>query len=320
VEDGEWFLFIKHRLAALNPQKYGKGRYLPVSVVSNRDWLVRCDSVSGWNMSGSVEGGWSPVLPAGRRASEELTAKGVKVMRGNCSLPAWNYFKTTFPVDGEPREASMYFCTSGPYQVFVNGVLIAKNPEKSGASFIDSVSGIEKSFASGENVIAFRVMFDSADTQGAAVLIDLLVDTTKHQNPAVAAGSSAGVERARPEPSSGRPAAERKDNTPVKNEILTDKKEMDAVPLPVVESAPVLKDSVVYRSAQEVDSVAAEFRKRESDAVTQMKQERLEIQDLQLRKDEAESRAASVKLEIEKLKKEILEMKRKKLRLAALLL
>ena len=40
---------VMQALARLNPQKYGKSFFMPISFVTGSDWYARSDSIAGWN-------------------------------------------------------------------------------------------------------------------------------------------------------------------------------------------------------------------------------------------------------------------------------
>ena len=58
MASGEWFDKIMLGLARLSPEKYGKAVFVRATVGTSSEWLVRSDSVAGWNGKDIPEAGW----------------------------------------------------------------------------------------------------------------------------------------------------------------------------------------------------------------------------------------------------------------------
>jgi TolA-binding protein len=274
------YVKILESLARLQPDKYGKTFYVTKEIKSDLDWIVRTDSVSGWNSGAIAEQGWSS---AAKKIAGNTKGGLNSVMIGNSSNSDRYYLWKHVFVNGIPRNASVYMQTPGMYNLFVNGSLVLKDTVgKRNFWKVDSATGITSLLKGGDNVIAVSVINPDTNS-GIKFVASILIDTTQKFTSKIKL-----------------PA--------VVNTVSTIDKSIDSISLynPTTDalSSGNKSDpnktaalSIEYKNSKEINDAIQNFVLKEQNALNECKKERLTIQKLRIELDEIDRKMSQKKLE-----------------------
>ncbi|MBN1757667.1 MAG: tetratricopeptide repeat protein, partial [Chitinispirillaceae bacterium] len=266
LHDNPWYGKIIETLARLSPEKYGASFYRPVVYVSDESWLMRPDSVADWKMANTDLSAWIParrITPAAQNG--RTLPSGVPCIGGDNTWQRMYLWKNLF-CGGKPRDAKMKVCIAGSYRLYINGVLtLSDTTGRSGNSACDSATGIVSLFRGGDNILACEVTGLAPITAGIAIQATLLVDTTEKFATGVVV-----------------PHGE------------TTKKDTSGRRDSVVASTGRAVDSLVAASGKapekmsrrELREAIEKYRKREKEALSALRHERMEVQRLRILKEE----------------------------------
>jgi hypothetical protein len=299
VTGDEWYARIKMRLGKLNPEKFGRELYVQKSFVSSSDWFARCDSVAGWTTSGVTREGWHRARSLGS-AAEGSFGPGAKpeYVGGNCTTSVAEYLWRPFFLEGEVREASLYFATARQYQIYLNDILVSDGSAGGRReSDVDSMQGMASIVKGGDNVLSVRLMPSDGKGGGMAVMFRARIDTASHFESALKlpildtwAHEAKTVElpqvKAGPEETAQKEALAQK---PVSQEY-----------------------AATYRNKGEMLNAITGFQARAQKTQTDIRRERLEVQKLEIKRDLLNKKVLDVKKEIEQLKEGLRVMDRER--------
>ncbi len=176
LSSNTWYTKIIENLARLSPDKYGASFYKTETFTSGPNWVCRQDSVGNWNGRNMPKDGWKLT----RKLDIKMPVGNANMMWGEKDLKHVYFWKDIF-INGAPRNASVYICTKGKYNVFVNGSLTLKDTTgKKEYNIVDSATGIDALVKGGDNVIAIETTVDSCNAACLGVFFKVLIDTTKH--------------------------------------------------------------------------------------------------------------------------------------------
>jgi TolA-binding protein len=257
LETSGWSHRILESLARLNPKKYGRAFYQPVMVSSDAGWIVRGDSVSGWNSGKPPLEGWHAVSILSPCSEKDFAVAHSYFLGGaNPAGPAF-LWKNIF-LGGAPRSAEIRIITQDPYWLFVNGMLILSDSagKASPPSFPDSAIGITSTVKGGDNWIALEVRPRDSSGIRAAVVLNAMIDTTEHYVSSMVAPRVAAAQ-------SASPALRRPDSFSVVPDSLNPMSSQKENPKPAVipqTKAEILQATKLYqmREAQDRDEMAKE--------------------------------------------------------------
>ena len=291
LQQSGWYSKILESLARLSPEKYGKSFYPVFTVATDSTWLVRRDSVAGWNSAKAPADGWSRCRRAVTTVTPQFGAVVVPTISGAQSWSRTFFYKDIF-IKGAPRNASVRLALNCPFRLFVNGTLVTADTVSRELSRVDSVSGITAILRGGNNTIAIEAgtTDSTAQAPALALLLSVMADTTQHFTAAPAAprigGSAARSGSAAtfvPVTSSGDSIA-----------ALAARREQEVMSQ--------------YKNHGELIKAIGDYNSRALMAGQELRKERLALQKVQILISVVDEQLANTKYEITKLKKELSEM------------
>lgn len=295
VQGDEWYGKIMESLARLSPETYGKSFYHTVRSSSDGSWIVRSDSVAGWNTGNIPAEGWQGVRVLKKKRVSGFGKGQPRVIWGSDSAATTYYFWKHVFLEGYPRGAAVYVSASCPYELYVNGsaTLADTGGNKVGAR-IDSATGIVSLVKGGDNVIACQIDATDSSAGGLAVVFSAMIDTTQKfesalQPPKVALALK---ERASEKKHKGEEAAKE-----------TDREEGE-------EGTESYRDQ--YKNRGELLQAIEEYKVREEKVLQQMRKERLKLQKARIKVNALDVQMRMMEQEIEAAKKALEEMEREK--------
>lgn len=285
LQSSNWNSKIIECLARLSPDKYGKSFYVSENVLTNESWLVRSDSVSGWNGSDVPRNGWFSAVADTMKASWFSGTLKPSVIHGDTASGKVFIWKHVF-IKGLPRNASIYISSSGKYKLYVNGSLtLSDTTGNRTIRQLDSASGIVALLKGGDNTVAAALDKVPGTGNNMAVMFSFLADTTQKFKSSITLPN-------------------------VKTVVLKTETPKDTGQTGTKSSnKDILKQ---YRNRGELLKAVENYQKHVTELNSQIKQERLGIQKLQMRSDELDNSIKKVSDEISKIKSEKDPIKQKK--------
>ena len=284
---------IMQALARMSPDKWGKNFYKRVVIVSGKDWKNRVDSIPGWNSKRVADGGW-------KNSGEAPPLKPALFSFGNPTY-IWQdsgnasrlYFWKRVFFEGQPRDAAIHLALEGKYWLYINGTLISsdttgkRRPDKR-----DSIAGVSKLFLGGANEISLHVVSSDSLSRGVAMAFSLLLDTTEHfvNSEQTSSADSLRVASA--------PATA----------ASSDRDHPTGRPEKAIETA----YDHEYKNSGELTKAIGDYQAKAKDLGQEIKKERLNVQRLRLKNEDADEEIRRVKDVIATLKKTLEGMKRGK--------
>jgi tetratricopeptide (TPR) repeat protein len=310
-----WAGKIMEGLARLSPDKYGAAFYHRVGMVSDGSWIVRPDSVDGWNSLKIPSDGWKRASVCAVQQPLVLGAgKPDFIWSTDADSPRGLVWKDLF-LNGAPRNAAIYIATPGMYRLFLNGTLVLsdtvgnRSPQK-----IDSASGIAKLLKGGDNAIAVDVRMVEPNNVGVAIAVTALIDTNEHfassvtmpkDLPPVAMMPHEMKEQ--PSPVTQSPSNSSQPTTPEKG-ASTVTNGQQTPPVTPKQPSYITK----YRNEGELLMAIETYQNREVKLDKEIKKEQDSIKDLKIDNDDIDGKLKSVKEQIEQMKSSISSMSKGK--------
>ena len=288
-------------LARLSPEKYGKNFFQRVYAATGKQWFARCDSTVKWNTKDAALQGWKPVAEAPSVKAAPFPFDQPAYVWMDSAGPSAMYLKGHVFLNGAPREAAVHYAVSGRFWLYVNGTLTASDTSgKRQSDRRDSITGVSKLFAGGDNDISMHVESPDSPARGAAVAFSFYVDTTQHfaedarwkKLMAPAGQSSNNAAGAADSSSAAKRAHAAKDSAQKRTQSLA--------------------YDHIFKNRGELRKAIAGFRLKEQGYDRDIKKERLELQKLHIQNDDLDADIRKVKDETAALKKSMEDAKRTK--------
>ncbi len=276
MENSLWFGKILETLARLNPEKYGKAFYTQAVFISDESWITREDSVKNWNTHTPPGEGWVSVSVRNVSKTEiKPHLQDIKRIGGDSTWRRLYIWKNIF-CNGKPREGLIAVSAAGKYRLYVNGVLTLSDTI-GGADInrCDTARGIAALIKGGDNVIACEGGDSLSAKLGIAFKMEVLLDTTEHF-----------VSSIKPPR-----VPERRDSVYKSSEeaqsqvVISSVASAEPKPTQMADTPPPAKDKPVATarmSRREVIDAIEKYRKREREALSALRRERLEVQRLKI--------------------------------------
>ncbi len=317
-----WHAKTIESLARLSPEKFGKSFYQAVTIVSDETWPVRADTTAGWAQpQPPLDGAWlDPHVIARGPSAGYRTLKPLQIWYVD-TLSDTAYFRKDFYFDAAPRDAAIFFSCAGKYRLMINGTLTMSDTV-GGRSFskVDSLTGISSLFKGGDNSICISAHLDDTLPRGISCGLMVLVDTTQHFKSLVNApvlqgrATNKAVIQTIIDSTKGATAGRKAHVDLLGNTKKPGKSLLKAIGL-VKDTAKVGSEAWYesqYKNRGELLNATADYAQRSLDTEKDIKKERLALQKLQIKNDSVDKSIDEVKAEIESLKKEYLNLDRKK--------
>jgi hypothetical protein len=305
---GEWFDKIMLGLARLSPEKYGTTVFVRASTGTSFAWLVRPDSVAGWNGKDIPQTGWTEAheLSGSAAAFAESSAPYIwNAENGAQAIYAWRHVF----LPGLPRDARAYIKVSGKYWLYINGTLTSSDTSgKRNASQLDSVVGIASLVKGGDNDVCLHVINVDSAFKRCAVLFSALIDTTQHFTASGKYARSAG-QTARSAAGGQKTQA---DSQGVKQVAAS----AEGASAPAAGKGPATGKELPYdkqfRSRGALLKAIVEYQKKAETVGSEVKKERLDVQKLRIKGEDLDEQIRKTREETALLKKQLEGMNRGK--------
>ncbi|MBD3317085.1 MAG: tetratricopeptide repeat protein, partial [Chitinivibrionales bacterium] len=307
MTEDQWYRQVLKALARLSPETYGESFYESVVFTTDKNWIVRVDSVENWVEAKPPQNGWQKVSKTSRGRGAPFPVGKPRAVWGGGESSRRIFARRNLHVNGVPRDASLYIATCSAYKFYVNGVLVTSDTaEMRSLDLIDSITGVASLFKGGDNIVAFQGENADGSCHAVAIAVEVMVDTTKRF-----------PSKLKPPPAAPAPVAFGA------NDSSTERWGVDT--LIAGAAGAVNEQSAADSSATGPIDYAEAFKnrgellvaiddyvRRENETAMKIKRERMKVQKIRLKIDGLEEKIAEVKNDKKNLKEKLGSMGRKK--------
>jgi tetratricopeptide (TPR) repeat protein len=293
LQSSVWSRKILESLARLDPTKYGRAFYQPVTLVSDSGWFVRADTVAGWNSAKPPMGGWTGAPLLSPCTAKDFAAVHASYLGDASGVPLAFYWKNLF-LAGAPRSADVRVLTRSGYRFYVNGMLILSDTvgKATPPALPDSAVGITSTLRGGDNWVALEVHERDPGEGGTAVVLSAMIDTTEHFVSSMIAPHLAVAAPApkMPDSSAAMPAVVK----PVASGTLQGAPVASVERLPMT-PVPPPQPAVAPRTEGEAIQAIEDYKKREAAAEDEIVKEQFAIDQLKAAQDSVDAQLKKIK-------------------------